>query len=144
MKTITKYEAVDGTEFDTEKECATYEKLIARVNSIMAELPSKPNDDGCHFSNGGGYIQHDKNVLQSVKMKLLTEIKKHIDHKWVDETMKDDSVDLSYVDRLLDDYQIEPLRNAWYRIMCIDKEAREWGQVYFAYNPEKGQQVKLN
>lgn len=144
MKKITKYEAVDGTEFDTENECATYEKLMEKVNSIMAELPNKPNDDGCHFSNGGGYIQHDKTVLQNVKTKLLIEIKKHIDHKWVDETMKDETVHPSYVDRLLDDYHIQPLRNAWGRILCIDNKAREWGQPYFAYNPTKGTQVKLN
>lgn len=144
MKEITKYEAIDGTEFDHEKDCLKYEKLIETVNVIMDELPKTPKDDGCNFANGKGYIQHDKTVLRQVQIKILKEVKKHIKHKWVQETIDDENVHPSYVGRLIDDYRIDPLNRAWYRFMCIDKSGREWGQPYFANNPKEGQQIKLN
>lgn len=43
MITITKYKAVDGSEFDSSQECKKYELLIDRVNSIMALLPRRQN-----------------------------------------------------------------------------------------------------
>ena len=144
MKTITKYEAIDGTEFDHENECLKYEKLIERIDLIMHELPKRPEDDGCRFSNGGGFIQHDKATLCKARIKILKEVKKHIKHPWVQQTIDDENVHPSYVSRLIDDYRIKPLNSAWYRFMCIDKSGREWGQPYFANNPEKGQQIKLN
>lgn len=136
MKQISKYEACDGTEFDTEKECIAYEELMASVDSIMSKLPAKPNDDGSRFSNGEGYIQHDKTILRQVKIQLLELMKKIVDHKWIQDTIEDENVHPSYVGRLIGEYG-GPLNSAWYRFQCIDKQYREWGQPFFASNPEK-------
>jgi hypothetical protein len=38
MKKITKYEALDGKVFNTEKECLEYEKIIEKVDAIMKPL----------------------------------------------------------------------------------------------------------
>lgn len=141
MKAIVKYEAEDGKEFDSEKECLDYENLIARVNNIMKVLPPLPKDNGCRFSNGEGFVQHDKKTLRKVQIGLLKEIKKHVEHKWVEQTIEDENVHPSYVARLLDDYSISPLSKAWYRFICTDKLGREWGQPYFANNPDKAKQV---
>lgn len=142
MKKISKYEADDGTEFDNEKECLDYENLIKKVDKIMSELPSLPKDDNCEFSNGGGFINHDKTILRKVQINILKEIKKYINHDWVQQTIDNENAHPSYVGRLIDEhYKIRPLGKAWYRFMCIDKFGREWGQVYFANNPEKGKQV---
>lgn len=141
MKAITKFKAVDGKEFNSENECLDYENLIKKVDNIMKALPPLPKDDGCNFSNGSGFVQHDKTILRKVKINLLEEMKKHIDHKWIQETIDNDEVHPSYVSRLIDDYGISPLNKAWYRFMCIDKLNREWGQPYFAANPDKAKQV---
>lgn len=141
MKAITKFKAVDGKEFNSENECLDYENLIKKVNNIMKALPPLPKDEGCRFSNGEGFVQHDKTILRKVQINLLEEMKKHIDHKWIQETIDNENVHPSYVGRLIDDYGISPLNKAWYRFMCIDKLGREWGQPYFATNPDKAKQV---
>lgn len=138
MKQITKYQASDGTEFYAKKECSDYEALIERINFIMARLKPLPEDKNCDFSNGGGFVQQSELSFKSVKFDLLCEIKKHINHKWVEHTMNDEGVHLSYVGRLISDKDIRPITSAWYRLMCTDKQYREWGQPYFAEHPEEG------
>jgi len=141
METITKFKAIDGKEFTSEIECLKYELLIKRVDEIMALLPQTPKDDGCNFSNGGGYVKHEKTTLRNAQIQLLEICKEYIDHKWIQQTIDDETVHLSYVGRVLGDYGIRPLENAWYRFSCVDKQYHEWGQPYFATNPDKGTNV---
>lgn len=138
-----KFKAVDGAEFNDEKECLKYEALIKEVNTIMSVLKPKPINNNSNFTNGGGFLQHDKIILSKVKFSLLHLIKKYIDHKWVQETIDNENVHPSYIGRLLDDYGIRPLSEAWYRFNCKDKNCKEWGQPYFADNPTKGTQIAL-
>ena len=142
METIQKFKAIDGVEFTDKQECIKYELLIDRVNSIMNTLPKHP--DICDFSNGSGYLQHDKTTLRNAKVSLLTICKEYIDHKWIQQTIDDDTVHPSWVGRLLGDYGIRPLERAWSRFQCIDSKYREWGQPYFASNPEKATQKRLS
>lgn len=144
MKQISKYEACDGTEFDNETECRHHEALIAAVGIIMSKLPSKPQDDGCRFSNGEGYIQHDKVILHKVKIQLLELMKKIVNHAWIQQTIDDESVHPSYVGRLIGEHG-GPLNSAWHRFQCIDRQHREWSQPFFASNPEKAsKQIQIN
>lgn len=142
METITKFKAIDGKEFTDKQECIKYELLIDRVNSIMNTLPKRP--DSCDFSNGSGYLQHNEITLRNTKISLLTICKEYIDHKWIQQSIDDDTIHPSWVGRLLDDYGIRPLNHAWYRFQCIDSKYREWGQPYFASNPEKATQKCLS
>ena len=144
MEKIIKFKAIDGKEFTSETECLNYELLIKRVDEIMALLPPTPKDDGCSFANGDGYIKHEKTELRNVQVKLLKICKEYIDHKWIQQTIDDENIHPSYVGRLLGDYGITPLNDAWYRFICVDNQGREWGQPYYANNPEKGKQVQLN
>ena len=137
MEIITKYKAKDQTEFTTKFDCLLYEELIDRVNSIMGRLPKLPEYQNCDFANGHGYIQHDKEVLTSVWNDLLDEFKTNIKHHWLDQS-KDLKVDTSWVGRLVSDYNISPYNKAWYRMICIDRATfREFGQPYYAKNPDK-------
>lgn len=144
METITKYKACDGKEFTDSKECIDYKKLIDDVNIIMSQLKPKPNYDNCSFSNGNGFIQHENTKFVKVKNQILELCKKYIDHKWIQQAIDDDSVDLSYVGRLLSDHGIRPLNDAWYRLQCVDHKYREWGQPFYAINPSKGKQIELH
>ena len=141
MEQITKFKAIDGTEFYSENECLDYENLIARVNAIMGKLPVRPNDTD--FINGEGFIQHEKSDLITTRIAILEICKEYINHKWVQQTMDNETVHPSWVGRLLGDYGIKPLEKAWDRFYCIDNHFREWGQPYFAANPDEGQQVRL-
>lgn len=142
MEIIQKFKAIDGVEFNDKEECIKYETLIDRVNSIINTLPKHPNT--CEFSNGSGYLQHNETTFKNAKISLLNICKEYIDHRWVQESIDDHNINPSYVGRLLDDYGIRPLYKAWYRIMCVDSKFREWGQLYYATNPNEAKQVKLN
>lgn len=144
MQVTIKYKAIDGIEFNKEVECLDYEALIYRVQDIMSQLPVMPEQDNCNFSNGHGFIQHDKKLLRLVQLNLLEEIKRKINHPWIQQTIDDEKIHHSYVGRLLGDYNINPLSKAWYRFSCIDDLGREWGQPYFANNPDKGEHLCLN
>lgn len=143
METIVKFKAPDGTEFTNEQECVDYELLIDKVNGIMSLLPGIPKDDNCKFSNGEGYVQHYKPDVRKAQLQILEICKKHIDHKWIQETIDDENVHLSFVHRLVDDAGIRPIGQAWGRFMCIDSQSREWGQIYFAMHPSEGKQVQV-
>ena len=101
MKAITKYQAGDGAEFNTEQECAKHEMLIVGVANIMSVLSSK--HDGCDFANGSGFIQHDKDVLREIQVELLELMKKHINHEWIQQTIDDETIHPSYVSRQIVD-----------------------------------------
>ena len=108
MKTITKYVSVDGAEFVDPKACIARDVLCAEVDKIMSVLQPRPQETGCSFSNGEGYIQHDEAVFLQVRyalngLGLLASV-------W-------------------------PINQAWYRIQCTDDQFREWGQPYFVYHP---------
>jgi len=142
MTAITKFKAIDGKEFDTEKECIDYEKLIDRVNQIMSLIPKRIEDTD--FANGSGFIQHNEKDLKTVKVNFLNLCKEYIDHKWIQQAIDDDTVHPSCVQRLLGDYNIMPLYKEWNRFSCIDSQFREWGQPYFATHPEEAKQVCLS
>ena len=142
MKQITKWKADDGCEFTDMAECAAYETLCAQVETIMAAFPKRPENDGCSFANGGGYIQLSAEVVKDARCKLLDLIATKIDHRWIAES-KGENVHPSYVSRLVGDYGLRPFCNAWHRFECIDKSWREWGQPYFANHPSEGKQTML-
>lgn len=145
MKLITKYQAEDGTEFDNEEDCLQYESIIRIAKSIEVNLPERPVNDGCSFSNGEGYLQHDTEKLWQAKVQILNTFKDYSDHHWIEESLADRSVHPSYVSRILGERrELKPLNDIWRRFCNIDEDGREWGQGYFAANPHKGKQVCLN
>ena len=150
MEAITQYKAKDGKIFDTEQKCLEYENLIDQVNLVLSKLddPEKYKKD-FDFDNGKGYIQHDPATFLDVKKEILGMISQRIDHhiiKQAYETYGTNEVHHSWVSRILGDYgdKLKPLHHAWYRMNCIDSKFREWGQPYYATNPEYGKQVQLN
>lgn len=109
MKLIEKYVANDGTEFSSAEKCLAHEALCAEIDAVMARLPQIPVADHCEFENGHGYIQHSEDVFWPVRDELLR----------------------------IGNRLFPPLYKAWYRIMCVYKSLREWGQLYFVNNPDK-------
>lgn len=143
MQTITKYVADDGSEHTTADDAIKRDALCVQVDAIMSTLPARPNDTGCNFSNGHGYFQHDADRAATVRYALLTLAKKHIAHRWIDESIANPDVDSSWAGRIISEGPT-PIYQAWVRIQCMDKQWREWGQPYYAMHSEKGEQVCLN
>ena len=142
MQQITKWKADDGCEFAGMVECLAYESLCAQVDAIMTAFPCRPKNDGCRFSNGGGFIQLSEDVVKDVRCKLLDIIATKINHRWIEEA-RDMRVHPPYVARLVGELNLKPLYQAWGRVGCIDKQWREWGQPYYATNPDQGEQIML-
>jgi hypothetical protein len=141
MIQITKYKAVDGTEFYKEAECIKYEALIDEIDNVMRKLNPIPEMKDCDFANGHGFVQQAKAAFLIVKIDILNIAKRYTDHDWIQQTVDSDSVSLSYAGRIIDEMP-RPLPRAWTRLMCIDKDYREWGQPYFALNPGEAPYLK--
>jgi len=141
MKILTKYQAFDGCLFDSEKQCVERDNLVGSLARIARNLAAVP--DGCDFANGSGYIQQSQAAVERYKLALLTLIEVEIKHEWIEETRKG-RAHVSYVARLLDDAGPDCLSVAWNRLMRIDQYNREWGQPFYAINPDKGTQKQLN
>lgn len=139
MKTVTKYQSSDGHLFDDPTQCQRRDVLIATVTAVTSLLNPRPKD-GCSFENGGGYILQDLTTVEAVKNSL-------IDLWEVDEGVKAKArqhpASHSILVRFFDDAQ-SPLRDGWYRLLCIDTQGQEWGQPYYAAHPSKGKDVCLN
>lgn len=142
MIAVTKYKAEDGTEFGDPKKCADYEASCMRIADIMSQLHPKP--DTCDFSNGSGFIQHNPEAVRAVTIALCQEAQRFTDHKWLQETIDNPEVHPSWVGRLIGEYDHSAINSAWYRISCIDKQGREWGQPYYREHSKKAEQVCLN
>ncbi len=136
MKAITKYQAKDGAVFDTESDAIDHEKICDEIDAIMLALPPRPDNDECRFVNGQGYIQHKPEVFWVVRANLLKVASRFTDHEWIKKSIADSSVHPSFAHRIIGEFS-SPLSTAWYRIMCVDKNLREWGQPYFADNNDK-------
>lgn len=134
MQRIQKFMAEDGREFMTEAECLEYEALCAEIDEVMARLPNRPDDEGCRFSNGHGYLQHTPEQFWPVREALLRIGNRLIPHKWFEQALADRTVHPSWCGRLIGEASA-PLDRAWHRISCVDKELREWGQPYYSNNP---------
>lgn len=143
MKIIQKYVADDEREFTSQNECAEHEQNIELANKIMANLDKSP--DSCDFKNGGGYVQHDSADLLLVRTEFLKFCQRYTDHKWIQDTIdRGYDVHPSYAGRILSECLPDYIYKHWHRFMCIDHSAREWGQPYFANNPDDAQHFKLN
>lgn len=140
METITKWKAKDGAEFASMAECVAREALIDEVDVIMANLPKRP--DGCDFSNGHGYVQHNAETFWPAREVLLRVANRLYPHAWLTKSIEDRTVHPSCADRVIGDALPRPLATAWYRFVCTDDSLREWGQPYFREHPSEapGQQ----
>lgn len=112
VKTITKYQTTDGLEFRQPDDAEAWQEKIDKLaDSESAILGSRP--DSCDWFNGSlGYIQHSI----AARRLILNELKEA-------GATRDSG---GYIGQLLS------------RMWCIDDAGREWGQPYFANNPDHG------
>lgn len=142
MKTITKYKALDGAEFTDPVECEKYEAFARRCEAVIKHLKPLPKDKDLRFANGHGFIQQDPMSVAAVRRDLLELAKEVTTHKWIQQSIDDPTAHHSWAGRIISEVS-EPLWKAWYRIGCIDKQGREWGQQYYADHPDQAEQFEI-
>ena len=148
MKKVEMYETEDGTLFESFEKAQQQSYLLKEVKKLIELIGGFPNDSGCQFINGGGYYQLSCKAVEEFDSKAIAIIKKS--EPWIfkgaleKEGLSNETLMKSYgVGRCLCDsdsvlYTLVSIRN------CIDSKYRRWGQPYFANNPDKGEQKKLN
>ena len=143
MEVITKYKAYDDVEFLSAEECEKHESNCKGIRKIMSVLPTKP--ESCDFSNGSGFLQHDKKILIDARRKFCEFAKRYTDHQWLQQTIDGGlEMDSSWAGRIISECCPNSISKEWYRFQCIDSELREWGQQYYSAHPEAAKQIQLN
>lgn len=146
MKEIIKYQADDGTIFPTKELCIKHEYICKILDVYMSKLPALPTDDDCSFANGQGYIQHNLDDVREVQNLIVKFAGDYAEHTAIDNVIKNGVTDsnIHTVTFVINNYTPTPFMGVWTRFMCIDKSGREWGQPYFALNPDKAIAKRLN
>lgn len=145
MKTITKYKAEDGTEFSELKCCALYESQCLAISAALGLLRPVPEDWNLNFANGGGYIPQRKPDVLAAYREVLEVARQVVGSDVVQKTLDaGEFLPKSIIGRYLDDSGHRAIYRAWHRFMNLDDQWREWGQGYFAANPNKGKQIDLS
>lgn len=141
MKEITKtiYVAIDGREFDSEKEALTHEEKIQEAGRILDILPPAIKE----FTDPETqFLQHDPAVFEKFRAEMLLFGRRYVHYP--------QTKDL-FAHCLKHNHPYFPLRvaedalyfgvlayqTACYRIHCTDMKYREWQQPYFAYEANK-------
>lgn len=138
MKKIDKWVARDGSEWKTEDDARNRETLLDKIDEIESWLPSKPDD--ISFTNGHGYIQHSKKVLERARAEMTDLACKHS----FSDIYKYDIHSYAF-GRYLEDSDM-PLYKLYIRIvLCVDDNTwREYGQTYYANHSDEAEQICLN
>lgn len=141
MIPVTRFQAADGAEFQTEDDCLAYEVLCAELAGLELLLEPRPEIPG--YTNGYGYVQHDRASVFSFQLGLVrilsrayakelaaagNGLQQHFDYA----TACVAPAGRTFLARLVDDAGPGALRRAWHRLACIDAKYREWGQPYYA------------
>lgn len=130
MKTITKYQANDGTEWTDPNKAAERDALCGKVDAAMAPLGDTPQA----VKDGEGWLQHDLETVNQAKDAILEICRAEgfaksfpvFGHKGREIHPR------SSISRILDDFG-GPLCTAWNRFGRIDEQGREFDQCYYAY-----------
>ena len=146
MKTITMYEANDGSIHATQTRAVERDVMIEQCEAIIEGLPPVP--DSTSWSNGDlGYMQHDPALIVEIRQRLY-EFVEPLLKDWIDLQINKHGltkeqllwVDPFWFSRLLDTSKYDPLHKICSRLSCINRDGREYGQPYFARNPKECKQ----
>jgi len=113
----------EGRNFDTLEKAQDYNALCNQVRDVMATLKPRPN--ATDYANGKGYVQQDRSVVDAAWKSLIAISR-----------VRYGSPELnSMAQRFADDRGDKCLSHAFWRLNCICKQNREFGQPYYALNP---------
>lgn len=127
MKQITKYQANDGTEFLTEKECQDWETYLFKAAEVDRILPKKE-------LGSTEFIQHSATQFHAFLTGIARLIEMRHGTKYADMLLNNRH---GFIGRYIDDSGDKVLGQLMYRLLSIDSQNREWQQIYFANRADK-------
>lgn len=132
MREIMAYEASDGEKFFSKAACMVWEQQLAVVELALGGLKPRPN------LLPGTYVQQEVAQVWAARIAIIkaaplpTDQKAPAIAKCEDKTLPNHA----NVGMFLDGK--DPICRAWRRLDCIDRDGKEWDQVYFALHPSEG------
>lgn len=138
MKTVTRYRADDGSYWDTAEQAIHRDHLHLEIGDAMRPMGDRAKKYDRLLSMGHHYIQHTEEAVLAVKGALLRLCRRELSGHEVFSLPPEEVHNRSIAGRIIDDSQCEPIRRAWWRLMCTDEEHREWEQPYYASHPQPG------
>jgi hypothetical protein len=137
MKEIKRYVADDGTEFIDATACRMHEAYVEHIGIATRGLPARP--ENIEFTNGRGYVQHEPEaLLQSAWRAVCRIAASHHGPDFADAPFRSQRVIRTL-------WEATPAEFAFvHRITCLDEQYREWGQPFFALNPDNAESICLN
>lgn len=134
------FRADDGTLWPTDEQAVARNTLIAECAAAVAPLKPRPADS---FK---GFIQQDLAVVATVKKAILdiaARVHPYLTDGWyggtVESAAKVHQHGIAW--RMMTDQPNHPLGKAWFRMICLDDQCREWEQMYYATFPHEGTDV---
>ncbi len=140
MKSITKYEANDGSQWNTADKAIERDSLLIVLDEASRLLKPHPSD--CNFE---GYIQQNRESVLDYKRILMRIAKKYAygtigkegEERCIWDMDPKEVHPLSIAGRFIDDSNCQPLNSAWRRLCCMDDKFREFNQPFYVINPDK-------
>ena len=126
MEAITKYKAADGSEWDSQYLAGRRERA-RRFQAAANEVLGDKKPDG----NGATYVQHTVDAVHKFTMAIAAALGEFESHEMRDRWLEQPR---GIVGRFLDDTGSIFYRD-YIRLISIDSQNREWGQPYYANNP---------
>lgn len=128
MNIVTRYESEDGVLWLKELDAQRRDAYIVALQKANVCLGDNPRTS--EFYNGELFMQHTfddvKRFIELVGDALYIENLKRC-QMWREQPQ-------GIIGRYLDDAN-DPASRYYYRLQCIDSQNREWGQPYYANNP---------
>lgn len=137
MKAITKFQALDGTEFSDKDKCCNYELLCEEIAKLMEPWPEVN-------VKGTGFVQADKATVLRIQRSMVAIFER--DHwkdrhtRWAAEA--DVPAGMTLIGRYVDDAGVGPERRVWGRLALLDKMFRQYEQPYYAIQADKAMDDK--
>jgi hypothetical protein len=127
VKAITKFQALDGTEFDDKDKCCDYENLCQEISDLTVSWRGET-------IRGEGFVQQDKAIVLRVQRAMVDIFErfhwKDARTEWAREA--DIPAGMSLIGRYVDDAGFGPERRVWGRIQRLDNKFREYEQPFYA------------
>lgn len=128
MKTITKFEADDGTLWDEADKAEARDQLVRRLREIEAPL-------GPRVARQHERARHPLEVVHTFKRRLVELCAEQFPTQAIFQGDPLTIHPFSIAGRIVDDSGPAVLNHVWQRLMCIAPDGYEYEQPYFALNP---------
>ena len=134
IKEVIIYETSDGSQFDTRNESENYEALYENCQTIMGQL--RPHEEY-------GAVQQDIELVKKAFNKFMDLCAEIIPkHKKTFIGTKDGSIDKSWAYRIISDYDIKCLADAFFRFNCINMVSGvEYEQPYYVKHESEWKKI---